>query len=69
MKDKMKNKFWFLLILTVMATAAVVTLIVFTFGFVDEIGLLQCLFVGLGMASLIALVAVTVWHGLAAYRN
>lgn len=69
MKDKMKNKFWFLLILTVMATAAVATLIVFTFGFVDEIGLLQCLFVGLGMASLIALVAVTVWHGLAAYRN
>ena len=69
MKDKMKNKFWFLLILTVMATAAVVTFIVFTFGFVDEIGLLQCLFVGLGMASLIALVAVTVWHGLAAYRN
>ena len=52
-----------------MAVAAVVTLTVFTFKFVEEIGLLQCLFVGVGMASLIALVAVTVWHGLAAYRN
>lgn len=68
-KNNMKIKFWFLLILTVMAVAAVVTLTVFTFKFVEEIGLLQCLFVGVGMASLIALVAVTVWHGLAAYRN
>ncbi len=69
MKDNSKIKFWFLLILTVMAAAAVITLTVFTFKFVGEIGLLQCLFVGVGMASLITLVAVTVWHGLAAYRN
>lgn len=67
MENKSKIKFWFLLILTAAAAAAVVTLVVFTFKFVGEIGLLQCLFVGVGMASLVALVAITVWHGLAAY--
>lgn len=60
-------KFW--LILSLVALAIVITLIVFSFVFINDIGLLSCLFVGIGMAVLIALTVFTTLSGLKAYRG
>lgn len=49
--------------------AVIVTLIVFCFVYIAELGLLSCLFVGIGMATLIVLTVLTVMSGLRAYRN
>ena len=70
MKDEMKKKknvFRFMFVLTVLALAAVVALIVFVFRTVDELGLWACLIIGVMMAGLIALTAITVSKGLRAY--
>ncbi len=61
--------FRLLLVLTAVAVAAVVTLIVFSFMYVSTLGMLTCLFVGLGMLLLVIMTALTVLGGLAAYRN
>ena len=58
-----------MLVLTSIAIAAVVTLIVFSFMCVAMLGMLTCLFVGLGMALLVLLTVLTVLSGLAAYRS
>ncbi len=61
--------FRLMLVLTSIAIAAVVTLIVFSFMCVATLGMLTCLFVGLGMALLVLLTVLTVLSGLAAYRS
>lgn len=69
MKDitKQKNVFRFMLILTTLALAAVVTLIVFSFLAVDTLGLWQCLLIGVMMVVLVVLTTITVVTGLNAY--
>ena len=56
-----------MLILTMLALAAVVTLIVFSFLAVDTLGLWQCLLIGIMMVTLVVLTAITVVTGLYAY--
>lgn len=55
--------------LSLFMLAVIVTLIVFCFVYIAELGLLSCLFVGIGMATLIVLTVLTVMSGLRAYRN
>ncbi len=64
-----KNKFVFWLILLLISLAIVITLIVFSFVFIEELGLLSCLFVGIGMAVLIVLSVYTTLSGIKAYRD
>ncbi len=68
-KTKPESIFRFWLILLLIATAIVITLIVFSFVFIDDLGLLSCLFVGLGMATLIVLTVFTTLSGINAYRG
>lgn len=65
----LKSKFKFWLILSLITLAIVIALIVLSFVYIADLGLLTCLFVGLGMAVLIALTVLTVLSGLRAYRE
>ena len=62
-------RFRLMLVLTFVALLAVAALITFSFLCVGELELLICLFVGIGMAALIVLTAMTVKCGLSAYRR
>ena len=62
-------RFRLMLVLTFVALLAVAALITFSFLCVEELELLICLFVGIGMAALIVLTAMTVKCGLSTYRR
>ena len=65
-QEKNKALFVFLLALTVAALAVAVTLIVFCFINAAGLGLFQSL---LAVVALVVLSTLTVWRGIAAYRE
>ena len=68
-QEKNKALFVFLLALTVAALAVAVTLIVFCFINAAGLGLFQSLHVGVAVVALVVLSTLTVWRGIAAYRE
>ena len=55
--------------LCVAVIAVVSALIVFALTYVAKLEMLSVAVVGVGMATIVALVSVTIWRGLVAYRS
>lgn len=63
------NVFKYLVALTILAICVAAALMVVSFMNVLNLGLLQVLVVGISMATVVVLCALSVWQGLKVYRE